>query len=160
MFHSYFVVLVSLFFLPLGWVVFSLSVDLEGTSSVSQFRTWFGAWGQQELDSLFWGYACDLFYFFPFLFRCVLDLFPFNRLKVTHCPGQYLYWGHSPAMNHTGSPCLCCPLASSQSSSIPTWFSQLCPLALLRPELDPLGLPSPNTLTTCKWVSFSSLPFG
>ena len=97
---------------------------------------------------------------FPFLFRCVLDLFPFNRLKVTHCPGQYLYWGHSPAMNHTGSPCLCCPLASSQSSSIPTWFSQLCPLALLRPELDPLGLPSPNTLTTGTWVSFSSLPFG
>ena len=159
-FHSCFVVFLLFSFLPLGWVIFSLSVDLIGTSSVSQFRTLFGAWGQPGLGSLFWGYACDLFYFFPFLFRCVLDLFPFNRLKATHCPGQYLFWGHSSALYHTGSPSLCWPHASSGFSSIPTWFSRLCVLAFLRPKLGPLGFPSPNTLTTGTWVSFLSLPFG
>ena len=63
-FHSCFVVFLLFSFLPLGWVVFSLSVDLGGTSSVSQFRTWVGAWGQRGLGSRFLGYACDLFYFF------------------------------------------------------------------------------------------------
>ena len=126
LFHSYFFVLVLLLFLPLGWVTFPLSVDLGGTSSVSQFWTWFGAWGQ-GLGSLFWGMLV-IYFIFSFLFRCVLDLFPFNRLKVTHCPG------HSSALYHTGSPSLCWPLASSGSSSIPTWFSPSRPLAFLRPE--------------------------
>ena len=43
-----FVVLVLIFSLPLGWVIFTLSVDLGGAFSMSQFRTWFGAWGQQR----------------------------------------------------------------------------------------------------------------
>ena len=121
MLHSHFFVFVLFFLLPLGWVIFSLSVDLGGTSSVSQFRTWFGAWGQQRV-------------IFLSFFRCVLGLFPFIRLKATHCPGQYLFWGHSSAFYYTGSPSLFWPLASPGSSGIPTWFSRPRPLAFLRPE--------------------------
>ena len=47
------------------------------------------------LGSLFL-YASDLLYF-SFLFRCVLGLFPFIRLKAMLCPEQYLSWGHSSA---------------------------------------------------------------
>ena len=69
------------------------------------------------LGSLFWGMLV-IDFIFSFFFRCVLDLFSFNRLKVTNCPG------HSSALYHTGSPSLCWPLAFSGSSSIPTWFSR------------------------------------
>ena len=58
--------------------------------------------------------------FVAFLFRCVLGLFPFVRIKATYCPRKYLFF--------------CWPLASSGSSGIPTWFSRPCPLAFLRPE--------------------------
>ena len=81
----------------------------------------------------FWGMIV-IYFIFPFLFRCVLDLFPFIRLKATHCPGQYLFWGHFSAFYHTGIPSLCWPLASSGSSGIPTWFSRPRTLAFLRPE--------------------------
>ena len=75
-----------------------------------------------------------IYLIFVSFFRCVLGLFPFIRLKATHCPGQYLFWGHSSAFYYTGSPSLCWPLASSGSSGIPTWFSRPRPLAFLRPE--------------------------
>ena len=38
-----------------------------------------------------------IYLIFVSFFRCVLGLFPFIRLKDTHCPGQYLLWGHSSA---------------------------------------------------------------
>ena len=47
------------------------SFDLGGTFSVSQFRTWFGAWVNRGLGSLFWGYASNLSYF-RFLFCFVV----------------------------------------------------------------------------------------
>ena len=75
-----------------------------------------------------------IYLIFLSFFRCVLGLFPFIRLKATHCPGQYLFWGHSSAFYYTGSPSLCWPLASSRSSGIPTWFSRPRPLAFLRPK--------------------------
>ena len=47
------------------------SVDLGGTFSVSQFRTWFGAWGQQRVGFPVWGYASNLSYFrFLFVSLC------------------------------------------------------------------------------------------
>ena len=85
------------------------------------------------LGSLFWGMLVIYLIFLSFL-RCVLGLFPLIRLKATHCPGQYLFWGHSSAFYYTGRPSLCWPLTPSRSSGIPTWFSQLRPLAFLRPE--------------------------
>ena len=86
------------------------------------------------LGSLFFGGMLVIYLIFLSFFRCVLGLFPFIRLKATHCPGQYLFWGHSSAFYYTGSPSLCWPLASSGSSGIPTWFSRPRPLAFLRPE--------------------------
>ena len=132
-----FLVLVLGFFLPLGLVIFPLSVDLEGGGGPSQCLN-FGPGSEprvnRRLDSLFLGYASDLSYFFLSFFRCVLDLSPFIRLKATHCPGQYLFWGHSSAFYYTRNPSLCWPLASSGSSGIPTWFSRPRPLAFSRPE--------------------------
>ena len=75
----------------------------------------------------FWGMLVICLIFLSF-FRCVLGLFLFIRLKATHCPGQYLFWGHSSAFYYTGYPSLCWPLASSGSSSRPG----LADLALLR----------------------------
>ena len=144
MFHLYYVVLVLLFFLPLGWVLFfplrCPRGDLLSVSIPDLIRSL----ESTKVGFPVLGYVCDLFYFFLSFFCCVLDLFPFNRLKATHFPGQYLFWGHSSELYHTRNPSLCWPLACSESSSIPTWFSRLCPIAFLRPELGPLGFPSPN----------------
>ena len=45
-----------------------------------------------------------IYFIFPFLFRCVLDLLPFIRLKATHCPGQYLFWGHLRSITQGAPP--------------------------------------------------------
>ena len=130
MFHSYFFVLVLLLFLPLGFWVGPLSPSpLTSGGPPQSLNSGPGSEPgvNRVLGSLFWGMLV-IYFIFSFLFRCVLDLFPFNRLTVTHCPG------HSSALYHTGSPSLCWPLASSGSSSIPTWFSRSRPLAFLRPE--------------------------
>ena len=71
-------------------------------------------------------------FFLFFLSLCSMP-FPLVRIKATHCPRQYLFWGHSSAFYYTGSPSLCWPLASSGSSGIPTWCSRPRPLAFLRP---------------------------
>ena len=81
-----------------------------------------------------------IYLIFLSFFACVLGLFPFIRFKATHCPEQYLLWGHSSAFYYTGSPSLCWPLASSGSSGIPTWFSRPRPLAFYDPSHSGLAI--------------------
>ena len=70
------------FFLPLGWVVFPLSVDLvRRPPQCLNSRPGLEPGIHKGLGALFWGYASDHL-FFPFLFYCVLDLFPFIWLKA------------------------------------------------------------------------------
>ena len=126
MFHSYFFVLVLLLFVPLGWVVFPLSVDLGGDAQCLNSGPSSEPGVNRGLGSLFWGMLV-IYFIFSFLFRCVLDLLPLNRLKVTNCPG------HSSALYHTGSPYFSWPLASSGSRSIATWFRRPRPLAFYDP---------------------------
>ena len=84
MLHSHFFVFVLFFFLPLGWVIFSLSVDLGGPPQCLNSGPGSEPGVNRGLGSLFWGYASNVSYF-PFLFS--LCFRPVPRLKDTHCQG-------------------------------------------------------------------------
>ena len=59
------------FFFVLGWVLSFLSLDLRGTSSVSQFRIWFGAWGQKVV-----GFPYRFFRVFSRFLSCFMVFLP------------------------------------------------------------------------------------
>ena len=95
---------------------------------MSQFRTWFGAWGQQRVEFPVLGYASNLSYF-RFLFSLCLGLFPFVRLKVTHCPGN-IFSGDIPLRSITqGAPPFVGPLPPPD---LVAYRPGLADLALLR----------------------------
>ena len=141
MFHSYFFALVLLFFLPLGWVIFPLSVDLGGPPQCLNFGPSLEPGVNRGLGSLFWGYGSDLFYF-PFPFSLCFRPVSLHSPQGYALPRAVSFLGHSSAFYHTGIPSLCWPLASSGSSGIPTWFSRPRTLAFLR--LEPLQVRAGN----------------
>ena len=90
MFHSYFVVLVLFFFLALGWPFFPSPLASWGPPQCLNSGPGSDP-GVNEGWGLCFGSMVVIYFFFHFLFRCLLDLFPFNRLKATHCLEQYFF---------------------------------------------------------------------
>ena len=106
---------------------------------MSQFQTWFGAWGQRGLGSLFWGYACDLFYSFLSFFVVSWTCFPLIASRLQIAQGN-IFSGDIPRHCITqGSPPFVGPLPPPSLVASPPSLADFLLLRFFTTRSRPIG---------------------